>query len=66
VWLRSAWTSWLAVVALQQAAGDAQQVAVVLLHQARVDVVAREAVQRPVVGCVDAPERRAAGVGKPG
>lgn len=35
-------------VALQQAACDAQQVAVVLPEQAHVDLVAREAVQRPV------------------
>ena len=37
-------------VALQQAAGDAEQVVVVLLDQTRVDLMAREAVQRPVVG----------------
>ena len=37
-------------VALQQAAGDAEQVVVVLLDERSVDLVARQAVQRAVVG----------------
>jgi hypothetical protein len=52
-------------VALQQAPGDAQQIVVVLLDEPAADLVARKAVQRPVVGRVDAPERRAAGVREP-
>ena len=51
-------------VALQQAARDAEQVVVVLLDEPGVDLVAREGVQRAVVGRVDAPERRATGVGE--
>jgi hypothetical protein len=35
------------------------------LDEARVDLVASKAVQRTVVGRVDAPERRAAGIGEP-
>lgn len=47
-------------VALQQAARDPEQVVVVLLDKARVDLVARERVEGAVVGRVDAPERGSA------
>jgi hypothetical protein len=49
VWLRIARISWLAVVALQQAAGNAEQVVVVRLDQSRVDLVAGDLVKRPIV-----------------
>ena len=52
-------------VALQQAAGDAEQVVVVRLDQSRVDLVAGDLVKRPVVGSFDAPESGDAGVGQP-
>ena len=52
-------------MALQQAAGDAEQIVVVLLDERPVDLVAREAVQRAVVGGVRTPERGGAGVSKP-
>ena len=53
-------------VALQQAARDAEQVVVVLLDEPGDDLVARERVQRAVVGRVQSPERRAAGIGERG
>ncbi len=52
-------------VALQQAAGDAEQVVVVCLDQSGVDLVAGDLVKRLVVGSVDAPEAGGAGVGQP-
>ena len=52
-------------VPLKQAAGYAEQVVVVLLDERPVDLVAREAVQRAVVGGVQAPERGGAGVSEP-
>jgi len=53
-------------VALEQAAGDAEQVVVVLGDQGRVEAVAGERVKRPVVGDgVKPPEAGAAGIDQP-
>lgn len=52
-------------MALQQAAGDPQDVVVVLADQPRVDLVAGELVQRALVGRVQPPEGGRAGVREP-
>jgi len=50
---------------LQQAAGDAEDVVVVICDQPGVDPVGRDLVELPVVGVrVDSPEPSAAGVGQ--
>src|SRR5215207_4976149 len=66
VWLRRARMSWLRrCVALQEAAGDAQQVVVVVGDQGRVEA-AGERVEPPVVGDgVKPPEAGAAGIDQP-
>ncbi len=52
-------------LALQEAAGDAEQVVVVLCDQPRVDPVGRDPIELAVVGSgVDPPEPSAAGIGE--